>query len=101
MGLYGTPTKLVKSITDRTFTIEPQRYQWVPFWRADNSITHADGDNITDINFDHGTKIVSHHVKQVLTPETVEPQEIYMGIVKFSFFDHLQKHVCGFPVTIL
>jgi len=100
MGLYGTPTKLVKSVTDREYTIEPQRYQLIPFWKTDDTVSLNDGDNITDIEFPTGTKIVSHQVKQVLTPETVEPQEIYMGILKFSFFDWLAPSICGEHIQI-
>jgi hypothetical protein len=100
MGLYGTPTKLVKSITDREYTIEPQRFQFIPFWKTDDTVSLSDGDNITDIEFPTGAKIVSHHVKQVLTPETVEPQEIYMSLIKLSFFDWLSPAICGQNIQI-
>ena len=100
MGLYGTPTKLIKSVTDREYTIEPQRFQFIPFWKTDDTVSLSDGDNITDVEFPTGTKIVSHHVKQVLTPETVEPQEIYMSLLKFSFFDWLSPSICGQNIQI-
>lgn len=100
MPLYGHPTKLGKSITDTTYTIEPQRFQFVPFWQSDNSVTHTDGENITTTKFDLGTKIVSHHVKQTMTPETIEPQEIYMATLKFSFFDYLAPSICGEHIQI-
>jgi hypothetical protein len=95
MGLYGTPTKLVQSITDREYTIEPQRYQLIPFWKTDDTVSLADGDNITDVELPLGAKVVSHHVKQVLTPETIEPQELYIATLKFSFFDWLAPSICG------
>jgi hypothetical protein len=100
MPLYGHPTKLGKSVTDETLTIEPQRYQFMNFWQADNSVTHTDGENITTKALDLGTKVVSHHVKQTMTPETVEPQEIYMATLKFSFFDWLAPSICGMNLQI-
>jgi hypothetical protein len=96
--LYGNPTKLSISISDRSFDIEPQRFTMVPFWQADSSVSHTEGENISTVKYDLGTKIVSHHVKQTLTPETIEPQELYMATLKFSFYDFLSPAVCGHEI---
>jgi hypothetical protein len=100
MRLYGQPTKLVQSVSDREFTIEPQRYHIIPFWHADDAESYVDGENTTKIAFPLGSKVVSHHIKQTLTPETIEPQELYMGIIKLSFDDWLTPSLCGKELQI-
>jgi hypothetical protein len=101
MPLYGHPTKLGKSVYDSgQIEIEPQRFQFIPFWQSDSSVTHTDGENITTTKLDLGTKVVSHHVKQTMTPETIEPQEIYMATLKLSFYDFLAPSICGENIQI-
>lgn len=93
--LYGNPTKLVQIVDDRTFTIGPQRFQIIPFWYTDDSQDPAEGATVTNLGLPLGARVVSHHVKQTMTPETIEPQEVSLAIVKLSFHDHLAEPILG------
>ena len=95
--LYGKPTKFVRHVPDTAqYVIEPQRAMHIPFWYCDNDITAvADGDDTTNIGMRLGAKVTKHIVDMTVTPETVDPQNIYMGVVKLSFHDIFSPYVCG------
>lgn len=95
--LYGKPTKFVRHVPDvAQYVIEPQRAMHIPFWYCDADETAKnDGDDTTAIAMRLGTRVTKHVVDMTVTPETVDPQNIYIGIVKLSFHDIFSPYVCG------
>ena len=96
-GLYGRPQKYVRHTTqDVDVEIEPQRYRIIPFWYADTGATaRSDGQDLETKNCPIGSRISRHKVEMVITPETIEPQKVYMGMVKLSFHDVQSPFVSG------
>lgn len=93
---YGKPTKFIKSVTDETVTVGPQRCQIIPLWYYASSATaRTDGANLTEKTMPLGSRITKHKIDMLVTPYTVEPQKLYFGFVKLSFNDVFAPHVCG------
>lgn len=94
--LYGKPTKFVRHMTQETVTITPQRWQIIPFWYCDNSVSaYTDGDDVTTKTCRLGSIIKNHKIDMTWTPYTIEPQNLYWGIVKLSFFDVYNPYIAG------
>lgn len=93
---FGKPTKFVKSVTDETVTLGPQRAQIIPFWYYDDAATaRVDGADLTEKTMPLGSRITKHKIDMLVTPYTVEPQKLYFGFIKLSFNDVFSPHVCG------
>lgn len=95
--LYGRPTKHVRHVDDTTITLEPQRFHLHTFWyNADNATARTDGQDLQDSKgCPSGSIIKKHKVDILVTPETIEPQQLYIGRVKLSFHDIYARPVCG------
>lgn len=95
--LYGRPTKHIRHADETSYTIEPQRFSLHTFWRYDAAATsRTDGQDIQDDKTcPLGSKITKHKVDILVTPETIEPQQLYIGRVKLSFHDIYASPVCG------
>lgn len=97
--LYGSTTKLVRHVDKDEFTINPQQGYIHTFWKADPENATARSDN-QDLENEKicplGSKITKHKLEMTVTPYTIEPQNLYMGIVKLSFHDIMSEDVCGF-----
>lgn len=95
--LYGRPTKHIRHVDETTLTIGPQRFQVHPFWRyKDTATARVDGQDLQDDKLvPIGSKITSHRVEILMTPETIEPQQIYMGTIALSFSDITHHALCG------
>ena len=97
MTLYGRPTKKVRHMDHDTFTIEPQRFYVHSFWKYKGTGTaRTDGLDLQDEkSAPRGSKMSNHRVEMLITPETVEPQQIYMGTIALSFADIFHPAICG------
>lgn len=97
---YGKPTKLVRHATvDDEIEIEPQRLRLFPFWKHDSTVSaYSDGDDVTTKTVRTGSRMANHRVNIKIRAETIEPQELYMGVVKLSFHDIMSPYVCGSAV---
>lgn len=96
--LYGKPTKYIRHVDENTITLEPQRFYVHTFWRYDqNSPTaRTDGLDLQDERVcPEGSKILSHRVEMLVTPETIEPQQLYIGTLALSFADVYHHSICG------
>jgi hypothetical protein len=95
--LYGKPTKLIRHVTETEFTLEPERMYIQRFWSyGSNATARTDGQDLeNDISCPLGSRITKHKVTMTVTPETIEPQNLYMGLVKLSFHDVYAHPVCG------
>lgn len=95
--LYGKPTKLVRHHDEDTLTIEPQRFEVHRFWAYnDTGTTRTDGLDLQDEKtIPLGSKISNHKMEMLVTPETIEPQQIYMGTIALSFADIYHHSICG------
>jgi hypothetical protein len=95
--LYGKPTKHIRHFDESTLTIGPQRFQTFPFWKYDDSATaRTDGLDLKDEKkVPEGSRITKHKVEILVTPETIEPQQIYIGRIKLSFNDVFAHPICG------
>lgn len=95
--LYGKPTKLIRHFDQTTDTIEPQRFGVFKFWNYNPTYTtRTDGLDLQDEKeAPLGSKILNHRVEMLITPETIEPQQIYMGIIALSFADVYHPSICG------
>ncbi len=82
-----------------TFTIDPQHGYIHTFWQADPTNATARVDN-QDLENEKvcplGSKITKHKLEVTVTPYTIEPQNLYMGIVKLSFHDIYSDYVRGY-----
>lgn len=96
--LYGKPTKHVRHVDEDTFTLEPQRFYVHTFWTRNdtNSTARTDGLDLKDEKTcPLGSKITKHKVDILVTPETIEPQQLYIGRIKLSFHDIYASAICG------
>jgi hypothetical protein len=95
--LYGKPTKLVRHVSESEFTLEPERMYIHAFWTYNpNAASRTDGDDLENSNtIPLGSRITKHKVTMTVTPETIEPQKLYMGLVQLSFQDVYHPKVCG------
>lgn len=95
--LYGRPTKLIRHVDEDEFTLEPERMYIHTFWAYWPSTTaRTDGLDLENNKAcPIGSKIIKHKVTMTVTPETIEPQNLYMGLVKLSFHDVYASPVCG------
>ena len=82
--LYGKPTKLIRHVDEDTYTLEPQRMIVHSFWKYNDTATaRVDGQDLKDEKLvPLGSKIRKHKVDVLVTPETIEPQQIYIGRIK-------------------
>lgn len=95
--LYGKPTKHIRVANESSFTVGPQRFYILPFWRyASNATSRTDGLDLEDsTSFPEGSIIKKHKLEILITPKTIEPQQLYIGRVKLSFSDVLHESHCG------
>ncbi len=95
--LYGRPLKHVRHVDDTTFTVGPQRAYLHTFWKQSSGGTaRTDGLDLQDEKtVPAGSKITSHRLEILVTPETIEPQQLYIGRLKLSFNDVLAEPICG------
>ncbi len=95
--LFGRPTEHIRHVDEDNITLEPQRFFVHQFWRYSNSTTaRTDGlDLKDDKDMPEGSKITKHKLDILITPETIEPQQIYMGRLKLSFHDIFSSAICG------
>lgn len=85
---FGKPTKFVRHMTDENLTIEPQRVQIFQFWKMDADVSaYVDGQDVETKTIRLGSRVTKYHVDMTVQPETIEPQRLYMGIIKLSFHD--------------
>ncbi len=101
--LYGRPLKHIRHVDEDFITLEPQRFFLHTFWKttsvAGGSTSRTDGLDLKDEKKAPSGSIVTKHKMEILvTPETIEPQQIYMGRVKLSFHDIHAEPING--VTI-
>lgn len=96
--LYGKPTKLIRHVDDETFTVGPQRFYVHQFWKHANTgyTARTDGLDLQDEKIAPAGGIVKKHKMEILvTPETIEPQQLYIGRIKLSFHDIYAEPICG------
>ena len=95
--LYGRPTKHVRHVDEDDITLEPQRFYVHKFWQYHSSATaRTDGQDLKDEKlYPLGSKIKKHKVDILVTPETIEPQQLYIGRLKLSFHDIYSHAMCG------
>lgn len=97
--LYGNPQKLIRHVDEDTLTIGPQRFQIHRFWQYNDSAgctTRTDGLDLQDDKYiPEGSKIFNHRVEMLITPETIEPQQLYIGTIALSFADVYHHAICG------
>jgi hypothetical protein len=95
--LYGKPTKHVRHSDEDTITLEPQRFFVHSFWKYSNGATaRTDGQDLQDEKLmPLGSKVTKHKVDILVTPETIEPQQLYIGRIKLSFHDIYNESICG------
>lgn len=97
--LYGKTTKFIRHQMDNDYVVEPQRAMLIPFWYAKSDETRTDGEDKSDtFGMPLGSKISRHKLELLVTPETIEPQKLYISRVKLSFHDILAPEVCGITV---
>jgi hypothetical protein len=100
--LYGNRTKIVRHVDEDDITLEPQRFYMHTFWKTDNagSTSRTDGLDLQDEKTAPvGSKVTKHKLEIRVTPETIEPQQLYMARVKLSFHDVYMTPVCGGTFT--
>ena len=95
--LYGKPTKHIRHVDEDDITLEPQRFYVHLFWMYHQSASaRTDGDDLKDVKTcPLGSRINKHKVEVLVTPETIEPQQLYIGRIKLSFHDVLAKPISG------
>lgn len=95
--LYGKPTKHIRNANDDTITLGPQRFQVYTLWKyADTATARVDGlDQTGQVNVPEGSRITKHKLEILIHPETIEPQQIYIGRIKLSFSDVMNHAICG------
>lgn len=98
--LYGKPTKFIRHVTDQDYVIEPQRAMLIPFWYcATDATTRVDGADLNnEFKMPLGSKIAKHRTEMLVTPYTVEPQKIFIAVLKLSFHDALSPVVNGITI---
>lgn len=95
--LYGKPTKHVRHVDEQEFTLEPERMYIHYFWKyGPNATARTDGQDLENSRTcPLGSRITKHKVTMTVTPETIEPQKLYMGLISLSFQDVFHPSVCG------
>ncbi len=97
--LFGKPTKHIRHSNEVTEVIEPQRFYVHRFWDFTTTATaRTDGLDIkgsAGAQMPEGSRVTKHKMDVLITPETVEPQQIYMGRIKLSFADVMNFSICG------
>lgn len=101
--LYGRPTKRVRHIHDTgQIEVDSQESLMINFWHTNTSTSaSADGTDINEgednagIALPLGSVVTRHKLTTTIEPSTIEPQNIYMGILTLSFNDHLAPQICG------
>lgn len=96
--LYGRPTKHIRHVDEDTITLEPQRFYVHKFWGVNTTTatTRTDGlDLQNEKKCPIGSRITKHKVEILVTPETIEPQQLYIGRIKLSFHDTYSPAICG------
>ncbi len=97
--LFGTPTKHIRHSNEITITLEPQRFFIHKFWAFDSGATsRTDGQDLigtAGTKMPEGSRVTKHKMDILITPETIEPQQLYMGRVKLSFNDIFSFAMCG------
>lgn len=95
--LFGKPTKHIRHADETTLTIGPQRFQLLHFWRySDTATTRTDGLDLKDEKLAPlGSRVTKHKLEVLVTPETIEPQQLYIGRYKMSYGDVYSHPVCG------
>lgn len=77
--LYGKTTKFIRHQMDNDYVVEPQRAMLIPFWYAKSDETRTDGEDKSDtFGMPLGSKISRHKLELLVTPETIEPQKLYI-----------------------
>ncbi len=89
--LYGRPLKHIRYSNEQTITLEPQRFFLHKIWEYNSSATaRTDGldlSSTTGAKMPLGSKVTKHKLEILVTPETIEPQQLYIGRIKLSFHD--------------
>ncbi len=100
--LYGRPLKHIRHSDESTITLEPQRFFLHLCWKfASTATTRVDGQDLKDSKeCPLGSKITKHKWDILITPETIEPQQLYIGRLKLSFNDIYQTHMSGSRIDI-
>lgn len=95
--LYGRPQKYVRHVDHDEFTIEPQRFYVHTFWKYyEGASARSDGQDLQDTKTcPLGSKISNHRLELLIQPETIEPQQVYMGTIALSFNDLYHPSICG------
>lgn len=95
--LYGRPQKLVRHVDETSITLEPQRFYVHTFWRFSTGATaRTEGQDLQDSKtYPAGSIIKKHKVEILVTPTTIEPQQLYIGRLKLSFHDVYSHAICG------
>ncbi len=98
--LYGRLLKHIRHVDDTTYTVGPQRFYLHTFWVASTgAAARSDGDDLQDTKTcPLGSKITKHKVEILVTPKTIEPQQLYIGRLKISFNDVLSTALCGMDI---
>jgi len=97
---YGKATKFVRQMTTETTIVEPQRFVVIPFWYNDNSMAAVnDGDDLAVKTMKKGARVTKHNVDLTVVPSSIEPQNVYMGVIKTSFYDYLNPYIDGTKKT--
>ncbi len=99
--LYGRPIKHIRHVDEDTITLASQRFFVHQFWRYSSTATaRTDGQDLKDEKkAPEGSIVTKHKVEILVTPETIEPQQLYMGRIKLSFNDIYSKAICGGSIT--
>lgn len=95
--LYGKATKHIRHVDETSITLEPQRFYVHLFWKYHLTFTtRVDGQDLQDDKTcPLGSKITKHKVDILVTPETIEPQQLYIGRIKLSYHDILARPISG------
>lgn len=95
--LYGKPTKFIRHTDEDSFTLEPQRFYIHKFWSYNPTYTaRTDGLDLQDEkSLLLGSRVSKHKLELLVTPETIEPQQLYIGRIKLSFHDIYSPSICG------
>lgn len=96
--LYGRPQKLVRHVDETTITLEPQRFYVHTCWKYDHTgvTARTDGQDLQDEKvYPEGSIIKKHKMEILVTPETNDPQQLYIARLKLSFHDVYSWAICG------
>ncbi len=97
--LFGNPTKHIRHSNEEIEIIEPQRFYIHKFWAFHpGATTRTDGLDLSSAvgsDMPLGSRITKHKFDILISPETIEPQQIYIGRIKLSFNDVFSSAICG------